>query len=246
MKTRIMLFCCMAATLLLACSNDKSDGEGREPGVETELNGTQLGEGTTLYGLVTDTSGNPVQGVVVSDGYNCVETDANGVYQMIRYKKARFVWYSTPAGYEINTSADNYPLYYAEIVHKNIADRHDFVLKPLAAPETDFTLLCIADPQCASTADISRYVNETIPDIEATVETFKAKGRAVYGITLGDIVFDTPDLWSNMKEAMANRNLTIFQTIGNHDHLKTETSDDKAAANFESQFGPRNYSFNRG
>ena len=48
MKTRIMLFCCMAATLLLACSNDKSDGEGREPGVETELNGTQLGEGTTL------------------------------------------------------------------------------------------------------------------------------------------------------------------------------------------------------
>ena len=118
--------------------------------------------------------------------------------------------------------------------------------KPLAAPETDFTLLCIADPQCASTADISRYVNETIPDIEATVETFKAKGRAVYGITLGDIVFDTPDLWSNMKEAMGNRNLTIFQTIGNHDHLKTETSDDKAAANFESQFGPRNYSFNRG
>ena len=195
---------------------------------------------------MTDTSGNPVRGVVVSDGYNCVETDANGVYQMIRYKKARFVWYSTPAGYEINTSADNYPLYYAEIVHKNIADRHDFVLKPLAAPETDFTLLCIADPQCASTADISRYVNETIPDIEATVETFKAKGRAVYGITLGDIVFDTPDLWSNMKEAMANRNLTIFQTIGNHDHLKTETSDDKAAANFESQFGPRNYSFNRG
>ena len=136
----------MAATLMLACSNDKSGGHDGDEGVETEVNGTQLDGNTTLYGLVTDTSGNPVQGVVVSDGYNCVETDANGVYQMIRYKKARFVWYSTPAGYEINTSADNYPLYYAEIVHKNIADRHDFVLKPLAAPETDFTLLCIADP----------------------------------------------------------------------------------------------------
>ena len=72
-----MLFCCMAAALLLACSNDKSDGEGREPGVETELNGTQLGEGTTLYGLVTDTSGNPVQGVVVSDGYNCIGQSGN-------------------------------------------------------------------------------------------------------------------------------------------------------------------------
>ena len=156
-----MLFCCMAAALLLACSNDKSDGEGREPGVETELNGTQLGEGTTLYGLVTDTSGNPVQGVVVSDGYNCVETDANGVYQMIRYKKARFVWYSTPAGYEINTSADNYPLYYAEIVHKNIADRHDFVLKPLAAPKP--TSRCSASPTRSAPARPTSAVTSTRP-----------------------------------------------------------------------------------
>ena len=236
----------MAATLMLACSNDKSGGHDGDEGVETEVNGTQLDGNTTLYGLVTDTSGNPVPGVVVSDGYGCVTTDANGVYQMERYKKARFVHYSTPAGYAVNTSADNYPLFYSEIVHKNIADRHDFVLTPLPAPESDFTLVCIADPQCATTAEISRYVNETIPDVEATVDGYKAKGTPVYGITLGDIVFDTPDLWSNMKESMANRNLPIFQTIGNHDHLQTETSDDNAAANFETQFGPRNYSFNRG
>lgn len=235
----------MAAALMLACSNDKSGPEGGD-GIETEVNGTQLGEETTLYGLITDTSGNPVPGVAVSDGYGSVVTDANGVYQMTRYKKARFVWYSTPSGYAVNTSGDNYPLYYAEIVHKNIADRHDFVLTPLPAAESDFTLVCIADPQCLTTDEISRYVNETIPDIEATVEGYKIKGKSVYGITLGDIVFDTPDLWSNMKEAMANRNLPIFQTIGNHDHLQTETSDDNAAANFESQFGPRNYSFNRG
>ncbi|MFR6634850.1 MAG: calcineurin-like phosphoesterase C-terminal domain-containing protein [Alistipes onderdonkii] len=246
MKTKIMLLCCMAATLMLACSNDKSGGHDGDEGVETEVNGTQLDGNTTLYGLVTDTSGNPIPGVVVSDGYGCVETDANGVYQMERYKKARFVHYSTPAGYAVNTSADNYPLFYAEIVHKNIADRHDFVLTPLPAPESDFTLVCIADPQCATTAEISRYVNETIPDIEATADAYKAKGTPVYGITLGDIVFDTPDLWSNMKESMANRNLPVFQTIGNHDHLQTETSDDNAAANFETQFGPRNYSFNRG
>ena len=112
---------------------------------------------------------------------------------MERYKKARFVYYSTPAGYAVNTSADNYPLFYAEIVHKNIGDRHDFVLARLPAPETDFTLVCIADPQCSTTAEISRYVNETIPDVEATVDGYKAKGTPVYGITLGDIVFDTPD-----------------------------------------------------
>ena len=58
----------MAATLMLACSNDKSGGHDGDEGVETEVNGTQLDGNTTLYGLVTDTSGNPVPGVVVSDG----------------------------------------------------------------------------------------------------------------------------------------------------------------------------------
>ena len=69
-----MLLCCMAATLMLACSNDKSGGHDGDEGVETEVNGTQLDGNTTLYGLVTDTSGNPIPGVVVSDGYGCVTT----------------------------------------------------------------------------------------------------------------------------------------------------------------------------
>ena len=73
----------MAATLMLACSNDKSGGHDGGEGVETEVNGTQLDGNTTLYGLVTDTSGNPVPGVVVSDGYGCVETDANGVAESL-------------------------------------------------------------------------------------------------------------------------------------------------------------------
>lgn len=49
-----MLLCCMAATLMLACSNDKSGGHDGDEGVETEVNGTQLDGNTTLYGLVTD------------------------------------------------------------------------------------------------------------------------------------------------------------------------------------------------
>lgn len=32
-----MLLCCMAATLMLACSNDKSGGHDGDEGVETEV-----------------------------------------------------------------------------------------------------------------------------------------------------------------------------------------------------------------
>ena len=37
-----MLLCCMAATLMLACSNDKSGGHDGDEGFETEFNGSQI------------------------------------------------------------------------------------------------------------------------------------------------------------------------------------------------------------
>ena len=86
----------MAATLMLACSNDKSGGHDGDEGVETEVNGTQLDGNTTLYGLVTDTSGNPIPGVVVSDGYGCVTTDANGRQGMPSTRRQTTTRSSTP------------------------------------------------------------------------------------------------------------------------------------------------------
>jgi hypothetical protein len=38
--------------------------------------------GMDLYGSIIDDAGNPVTGVVVSDGYQCVLTDAKGIYQI--------------------------------------------------------------------------------------------------------------------------------------------------------------------
>jgi len=54
-----------------------------------------------------------------------------------------------------------------------------------------------------------------------------------------------------MKEAMSNRSVAFFQTIGNHDHLNelnssVATTYWKSIENFQNTFGPQNYSFDRG
>ena len=57
----------------------------------------------TVRGTLTDSLGNPMSGVVVSDGYSCTVTNDKGMYIFMRDKNARFVWYSVPADCEIPT-----------------------------------------------------------------------------------------------------------------------------------------------
>src|SRR5690606_41959424 len=57
-----------------------------------------------LYGLIVDEKEQPLKGVVVSDGFTAAKTDENGVYQLVRNKKAKFVFYSTPSRSEEHTS----------------------------------------------------------------------------------------------------------------------------------------------
>jgi hypothetical protein len=75
----------------------------------------------------------------------------------------------------------------------------------------------------------------------------------VYGMTLGDITFDSTNLWGNMKSTMSNLKtgtgswFPIFQCIGNHDHNSLVKSNDyEATEKYVEFFGPTDYSFDRG
>lgn len=223
--------------ILSAC---KKQSPTKTPAEEEAQVKTELNEATTLYGLVADQSNQPLPGVIVTDGFTTAKTDQNGVYQLVRHKKAKFVFYTTPADCEIMVDENNYPLFYQELVSKDKRIRHDFKINKKAV-EQKFTLFAVADPQCRNMTELSRFKNETIADIKANV----SKYPNVLGLTLGDIIFDTPELWGEMKIAMAKQPLPFFQTIGNHDHLQTATSEDVGEEGFRKQFGPTYYSFDR-
>ena len=222
----------------------------------SKINGTKLAEGNDLVGLVFDKStGKGIPGVVVSDGYDCVATDANGVYQFKSNSLTRLIYYSTPAEYAIETAEPSVPQFYKAIKPQGARIRTDFELTPLAGgKETNWTFIGIGDPQCATTSNSTRYSSETIPDIKSTL----AGRSSVYAMTLGDIVFDSTNMWGTMKATMSSVStgswhIPFFQTLGNHDHdsLKPDTADDamddyNATSTFVSFFGPTDYSFNRG
>lgn len=234
------------------------EGPDNNPADKIEVS---LEEGMDYCGVVTDTDGNPVSGVTVSDGFNCTVTDSYGIYQLKKGSDfSAMVNISIPSEYEVPIE-DGLPCFWKKI--EKGQPRYDFILRKSAVPENEFYLFTLADPQCQNnTRHTVRFSNETVPDLKASAQKYGAQA-SVYAITLGDIGYNTSDkeynigsaVFSNMKRAMHvdKTSVPIFQVMGNHDNnLIAENKSYSVEMDIEMEkyftkfFGPVNYSFNRG
>lgn len=208
-----------------------------------------------VRGAIRSTTGEPVKGVAVSDGYTVVVTDVNGEYCFNRALEAEYVFCSLPAEYAVPLRQG------APCFFKKLSDggRYDFVLRPLKkGAERNFTLFCIADPQCYTIHHVNRFRTETVPDVKASAAKQK---YPCYGVSLGDIAYtekkhNATYVLPLMKNEMAKENIgmPVFQTIGNHDNEYqpmalnegNPTPTIRYQRTFEAVFGPIDYSWNRG
>lgn len=247
----------LVLSLLTIVSCDKSgntptSGSGSEKPEKPDTTANIQPEvGKTLYGLVADTDGNPLRGVVVSDGYTCVATDANGVYQIVRNRSSKYAYLSIPSGYAApgQNEFGAYPLFYKaskSLTGSNSTPfRVDFTLQKRAQDDTNFVLFAIGDPQPDTDEHVQRFRSETIEDIKTELRQFA--GKSVIGIGLGDII-GKDDATSpgtrltKMKSAMGASGIPIFCICGNHDKDKL----DYTGGTFENIMGPLYYSFNIG
>ncbi|MBQ9463365.1 MAG: calcineurin-like phosphoesterase C-terminal domain-containing protein [Bacteroidales bacterium] len=260
---RLLSIFALSCAIVFSCNPDTKPDDPNKGGEDTDervdqINGTDIEEGMTAVGLVSDaTTGQGIPGIPVTDGYSYVTTDANGVYQMAANRYTRKIYLSVPSNYQIPLDpATHIPMFYSEndFDRAKGVNRNDFKLTPQAV-EDKFTMIMIGDPQCQTTAQIQRYKTETVPAMLNFINNGQAAGLYpnVYGMTLGDITFDSTDLWAGMKQTMSDLKFAsgkwfpIFQCIGNHDHNSLVKSNDyEATAKYVEYFGPTDYSFNRG
>ena len=214
-----------------------------------------------IHGYVKDTAGKPIEGVAVSDGYSVVATNSKGYYSLKVSADTWYIYYSTPAEYRVEVNEFGQPCFWKEF--PTPSPRVDFTLTPLeGGKEEKFALFTFADPQVYSQGNLNRFLGEAVPGIAAHAESLDVP---LYGITLGDIIFNTDNfkcshMMDDMRDgfSVAKVGMPVFQIMGNHDHnefnasnplVADERSSDtniKAQRDFESIFGPVDYSFNRG
>lgn len=209
-------------------------------------------KGMTVNGIVTDQNNTPIAGVVVTDGVNFTQTDSKGSYYLPSdFDKSKFVYLSVPAYYKPIVKNALPTGYYSLLYKTQKVNRCDFQLEKRTTPSDNFTFIAISDPQVKNQKQLNRFQLETIPDLDTTLKALS--GNETYGMMLGDIVWDAMSLYAPYKRTIADLNLTMYHTIGNHDFdLKyaalnnSQNPDEWAEYAFGDNFGPTDYSFNVG
>lgn len=224
----------LVTMISLSCKKAAKGDEG--PTLPPDIN---------LTGKVT-ADGQPLAEVVVSDGYSVVRTGTDGVYKIKRDPAARFVFITIPADCKVPLKENHKPDFYRSLDQSVSVITADFALTK-QAKENDFTLIALADPQFSDDYEYTRFTQETVPDLLATQQAVSAGGKPVYGVLLGDLVWDNMNMFGKFGYEFGRFSFPFFTVIGNHDHdMRVKNDDVKAAAPYEKTFGPTYYSFNRG
>lgn len=214
-------------------------------------------DGYNVTGRVVDSTGAPMEGVVVSDGTKSVRTMFDGSFYIeSTLANVKFVNVSTPSGYKPAVSG-GIPRFYkakSDITPQGgVYDFGDFVLTAEDNPD-HCTILMTADPQPRKsnwTLDKIAYKSldacaDLYQELYDVSRSPAVSGREVYGICLGDIVHEDMSLYAQYNSALATLEYPTYNVIGNHDNDPDAADDDAGAEPFESYYGPRNFSFNIG
>lgn len=207
-------------------------------------------EGATVYGFIGTPDGEGVKDVIVSDGFEVVTTDAQGIYQMKSGKQLGYVFITLPANYEAQSDGVFPRIYESTKLGDNLPERIDFTITPVSGQE-NFKVLFLGDMHLANrTNDMNQFA-----DFTKDINTYRsAHGtEKVYGITLGDMTWDI--YWYTKKYGFTEyratindqvKNMQIFHVIGNHDNDYKATNNMAAKTMYRSTISPNYYSFNIG
>jgi hypothetical protein len=203
--------------------------------------------GGNVTGTVRGSDGAPKEGIIVTDGRQCVKTDASGNFAMTSdLSEARFIYLSLPATAVIPGASGRAPIPFKRIPRYAKAVKADFTLD-LGEPTKDYTVMMIADPQVRPYGvdnSMEAWDEVVAPDAEA----FRASCTGpVYSINLGDLVYNFMNAWDDYMDVASKIKCPTFNVIGNHDYDQgTLFETEQGTVYFETYVGPDHYSFDLG
>ncbi|WP_270087594.1 outer membrane protein assembly factor BamB family protein [Sphingobacterium sp. SYP-B4668] len=163
-------------------------------------------------------------GVVVSDGYEVVQTDAKGQFSIPTNPDARFLFVTVPSGYKSSTT------HYLKIDHKQ--EVFDFGMVKDESQRPDFLrFIQVTDTE---TPLYGSWIDN--------IRNYAQHQEASLIMHTGDICYE-PGMQFHARQVNSDlMGRSTYYTVGNHDLVKGEYGEKL----FEDLFGPVYYSFNAG
>ena len=183
--------------------------------------------------------------VGVTDGRTVTETAQDGTFELIASAGQPFVYLCVPAGYHLPQHETGTAHFYEALRPGAGGEQQvQFDLEPLRRSDENHAFLALADPQTQDEEEMRRFHDTTVPDVQEVVRG--QEGAPVFGVSVGDIMFDDLSLYPRYEEAVSKMGVPFFQVVGNHDLNFEGATDAASTETFRSRFGPAYYSFERG
>ncbi|PKP07463.1 MAG: hypothetical protein CVU10_07975 [Bacteroidetes bacterium HGW-Bacteroidetes-5] len=194
-----------------------------------------------VRGVVLDENGRGVAGVVVSDGFWVCKSDAGGRFSFVPTERARFVFMSTPDGYEQVGS------FFYRIDGKGI-DGKGGIDSVDGADELVFRVVKSEARDAESPAVRSEFLH--LGDTEARIhkdwvdvlKEYVVYNRPAFVLFNGDICYENGLRFHARELTSGNLGVRAVYTLGNHDLVDGAYGEEL----YEELFGPVWYSFNSG
>jgi len=194
-----------------------------------------------------------IAGVAVSNGLDVVLTSEDGSYS-IAIEKSSILFITKPAAYDLPLDENNLPLFYYKHYPKGTPEKLDLHFRGVEPsgplPESiDFALIrgvlrenfeaiLFADPQPESAEELGYVRDDVVAELVGS--------DAVFGITLGDIMYNVLSLYPRYIEIVGQVGIPWYNLPGNHDVNSQSPDDKRSLETFKRHFGPSYYSFDYG
>ncbi|MBO4670937.1 MAG: calcineurin-like phosphoesterase C-terminal domain-containing protein [Bacteroidales bacterium] len=200
-----------------------------------------------IFGTVT-CGGAGVPGVLISDGIDIVQTDADGRYSLQSDKKWNYVFMTIPSGYEAPVDGVLPKIWKPLSKGADEAEQVDFEL--VQSDNDNYTLFLFGDMHLARrTGDLAQF-EKVAGSIRQHMDATPGK---VYVLTLGDMTWDMYWIANNYSfgDYLTTVNsyffgIPFFHTMGNHDNEMEVGGDYLKCLKYTQNLAPDYYSFNLG
>jgi len=179
-----------------------------------------------------------IRGICVSNGSNVVQTDADGQWTLpVGEETSIFV--IKPANYAVPLNSEKIPQHFFLYKKNNSGTNkmHNFPLVQ-ATEQNKFTALFFGDTQARGLKEVN-YINHDV--VEECIGT-----NALFGVSLGDITADGPELFNEINQGIAQIGIPWYNTYGNHDFDREAKTNEEKDASFKRTYGPSTYAFEYG
>ncbi len=186
-------------------------------------------------------SGTNIKGVVVTDGTNFTTTNNKGEYSLEVAPQSRFVYISTPSGYNCDFKGGTVK-FYKEL--KPTETRYNFTLIKKANDDKNHIFIAFADPQVWAGKEFSQ-LSQSIDDMHETILS-NGPTTEVHAMCAGDIVSNDHTLYGEYNKIISRLNIPVYSSMGNHDMTLYGRAMELSERKYEDTFGPSHYSYNVG